>query len=278
SSTHAFPVDVGVASRGLGRHPLFELSIGPAAEREPKNRALEALPFHVFLLVAGCDGEIAVKEVDVFQRMLASTRWCKSELAKAILPRTAERYTALWKEHAGRGEPLEVLRAALAGARRHVHEGDRDGFAEDLSRLAVAVARASGGVFGIGAVSREERRALEVLDRLLAEELAPREGRTSVELAGPSGGAEWSAQPVWTKGRLAVRCTAVIDEARDVKTFRFTGVEPCQFSYQPGQFLTLELIAGDLKILRSYTIASSPSRPHAIEVTVKRIPGGRASS
>src|SRR5690606_24799141 len=53
SSTHAFPVDVGVASRGLGRHPLFELSIGPAAEREPKNRALEALPFHVFLLVAG---------------------------------------------------------------------------------------------------------------------------------------------------------------------------------------------------------------------------------
>src|SRR5690606_37165071 len=34
----------------------------------------------------------------------------------------------------------------------------------------------------------------------------------------------------------------------------------------------------DHKILRSYTIASSPSRPHAIEVTVKRIPGGRASS
>ena len=32
------------------------------------------------------------------------------------------------------------------------------------------------------------------------------------------------------------------------------------------------------KVLRSYTISSTPSRPYVLEVTIKRVPGGLVSN
>lgn len=53
---------------------------------------------------------------------------------------------------------------------------------------------------------------------------------------------------------------------------------PTAFHYEPGQFLTLDLeIAGEA-INRCYTISSAPTRPHAISITVKRVPGGPVSN
>jgi glycine betaine catabolism B len=76
----------------------------------------------------------------------------------------------------------------------------------------------------------------------------------------------------WQKGDLTVRCAAVIDETPDVRTFRFVADPPLLFSYKPGQFITLILeIAGE-EVLRSYSISSTPSRPHSLEITVKRVP------
>jgi glycine betaine catabolism B len=76
----------------------------------------------------------------------------------------------------------------------------------------------------------------------------------------------------WQKGNLTVRCVAVIQETIDAKTFRFVADPPVLFTYKPGQFITFELdIAGE-EVLRSYSISSTPSRPHALEVTVKRVP------
>ena len=79
----------------------------------------------------------------------------------------------------------------------------------------------------------------------------------------------------WTKGSKQLRCVQIIDETIDVKTFTFVAEPPVKFDYQPGQFLTLSLDIDGKKVKRSYSISSTPSRPHTIEVTVKRVPAPR---
>jgi ferredoxin-NADP reductase len=72
-------------------------------------------------------------------------------------------------------------------------------------------------------------------------------------------------------------CREVRDETHDVKTFLFTPREPRLFRYRPGQFLTLDLEIDGARINRCYTISSTPTRPHAVTITVKRQPGGAVS-
>ncbi len=76
----------------------------------------------------------------------------------------------------------------------------------------------------------------------------------------------------WSSGELTVRCLQVIDETHDVKTFRFVAEPPVLFSYQPGQFVTLDLAIEGKRVMRSYSISSTPSRPDILEITVKRVP------
>lgn len=79
---------------------------------------------------------------------------------------------------------------------------------------------------------------------------------------------------VWTKGPTMLRVTDIIEETQDVKTFRFSGIDPLLFSYQPGQFVTFLLRIGGHDVQRSYSMSSSPSRPHTLDLTIKRVPGG----
>ena len=76
----------------------------------------------------------------------------------------------------------------------------------------------------------------------------------------------------WTQGTKQVRCVQIIDETADVKTFTFVAEPPVKFNYKPGQFITLSLDVNGKNVKRSYSISSTPSRPHTIEVTVKRVP------
>lgn len=74
----------------------------------------------------------------------------------------------------------------------------------------------------------------------------------------------------WTEGDITVCCVQVIDETHDVKTFCFVAQEPVLFTYQPGQFVRLELSINGSRVMRPYSISSTPSRPHTLEITVKR--------
>lgn len=75
----------------------------------------------------------------------------------------------------------------------------------------------------------------------------------------------------WTQGKLEVTCIRVVEETHDVKTFSFVANPPVLFSYQPGQFISLDLKIGKKSVKRSYSISSSPSRPHTLDITVKRV-------
>ncbi|ADH90292.1 Oxidoreductase FAD-binding domain protein [Ancylobacter novellus DSM 506] len=87
------------------------------------------------------------------------------------------------------------------------------------------------------------------------------------------------ALPDWNpEADDALIVRAIREETPDVKTFVLAPKDPCVFRYQPGQFLTLDLNIGGESINRCYTIASAPTRPHTISITVKRVPGGPVSN
>ena len=76
----------------------------------------------------------------------------------------------------------------------------------------------------------------------------------------------------WNSEDLVVRCQQIIDETADVKTFRFVADSPVSFTYEPGQFVNLELNIDGQPVARSYSISSTPSRSYTLEITVKRVP------
>lgn len=84
--------------------------------------------------------------------------------------------------------------------------------------------------------------------------------------------------PIWSKGTIDLKIVDIIDETVDTKTFRMVGTKPVLFSFKPGQFVTLNIPIDGKTVKRSYSISSSPSRPHTLELTVKRVPGGLVSN
>jgi ferredoxin-NADP reductase len=87
-----------------------------------------------------------------------------------------------------------------------------------------------------------------------------------------------AAIALWSGGVTSLKVAHIVEETADAKTFRLVGENPLLFSYRPGQFVTLLLTIDGEYIERSYSISSSPSRPHVLELTVKRVPGGRVSN
>lgn len=90
----------------------------------------------------------------------------------------------------------------------------------------------------------------------------------------------WDAlQARWTSDvEETLVCCQVREETHDVKSFFFKSPAGHTFSFEPGQFVTLELEIDGETINRCYTISSSPTRPHTISITVKRVPGGKVSN
>jgi glycine betaine catabolism B len=85
--------------------------------------------------------------------------------------------------------------------------------------------------------------------------------------------------PVWDceeDDRLI--CRAIYDETHDIKTFVFAPPAPRQFNFAPGQFLTFDFPVEGGSVNRCYTMASSPTRPFSVAITVKRLPGGDISN
>ena len=75
----------------------------------------------------------------------------------------------------------------------------------------------------------------------------------------------------WHDSEL-LECVSVIPEIVNTASFTFRAPSGALFSYDPGQFLTLEIPVpgqpGDV-VHRTYTISSSPSRPRSITITAK---------
>ncbi len=82
----------------------------------------------------------------------------------------------------------------------------------------------------------------------------------------------------WSPIVTELTMTGIIEETADVKTIRLAARRPLLFHYDPGQFVTVIAVIEGREVRRSYSLASTPSRPNSIEITVKRLPGGLVSN
>ena len=67
-------------------------------------------------------------------------------------------------------------------------------------------------------------------------------------------------------------------QTHDTKTFRFLVPRERTFQAKPGQFLAFHWVVEGKRVLRSYTISSSPTRPNYVEITSKRVKDGYVSN
>ncbi|RWC12345.1 MAG: hybrid-cluster NAD(P)-dependent oxidoreductase [Mesorhizobium sp.] len=73
-------------------------------------------------------------------------------------------------------------------------------------------------------------------------------------------------------------CRRVIDETHNVKTFVFSAASDRMFCFNAGQYVLLRLSIDGLEVTRPYSVASPPTRPLDLQITVKRTPGGLVSN
>lgn len=87
-----------------------------------------------------------------------------------------------------------------------------------------------------------------------------------------------SSADAWSRDDEWLECVQVRQETSDVRTFVFRSEKPRSFRYLPGQYMTFTLPIEGRSVYRCYTIASSPTRPDTMSITVKRVLNGPASN
>lgn len=76
---------------------------------------------------------------------------------------------------------------------------------------------------------------------------------------------------------LRLACVGRRRETADVVTFVFRDVEGRPLRHLPGQAVTLALPLPGETVWRTFTVASTPTRPEVVELTIKAAPGGHAT-
>src|SRR6266849_5506149 len=78
-------------------------------------------------------------------------------------------------------------------------------------------------------------------------------------------------------GPLILRLASITAQTSDSKTLRFIVPNDRMLSTRPGQFLTFSFLFDGKKVIRSYSICSSPARSGYVEITTKRASRGCVS-
>ncbi len=101
--------------------------------------------------------------------------------------------------------------------------------------------------------------------------------KNSVSQSAKSNLKSKNPKPKYWSGELTLAAT--FRETPDVQTFRLVAKDggPLPFDYLPGQYMNLQLTIDGKRVNRSYTIASSPTRRDACELSIKREPMGLSS-
>jgi ferredoxin-NADP reductase len=78
-------------------------------------------------------------------------------------------------------------------------------------------------------------------------------------------------------GPLILRLASITPQTSDSKTLRFIVPSDRKLNARPGQFLTFSFLFDGKKVVRSYSICSSPARSGYVEITPKRVNRGCVS-
>lgn len=80
------------------------------------------------------------------------------------------------------------------------------------------------------------------------------------------------------RGPMNLMLGRIEQETHDTKTLRFLVPRERRFEAKPGQFLTFHWIIDGKRVVRSYTISSSPTHSAYAEITLKRVKNGCVSN
>jgi glycine betaine monooxygenase B len=263
-----------------------------------KSRVLVELPVAILVRIADGDGKMTAREMECFDKLLAERDWCRSNLLRRALVQTESEKAELWARYTA-GElktEIEHVAAALDTVLSGIAADEREAIVLDLATLARQLLRAANGPIkflnGDADAAREYCAFMELLKRPSARG-RPEAGRAEVRVMSGDTPAHhgravrdlalllttnFAVERIWQPGKLPVRCIQVSDETHDIKTFQFCADPPKLLVFRPGQFMTLEVPIDGKTVRRSYTISSSPSRPHTFSITVKRVDGGIVSN
>ena len=86
-----------------------------------------------------------------------------------------------------------------------------------------------------------------------------------------------AAAPSSLRGPSILRLASITAETSDSKTLRFIVPNDQKLNARPGQFLTFSFLFDGKRIIRSYSICSSPARSGYVEITAKRVSQGCVS-
>jgi ferredoxin-NADP reductase len=101
-------------------------------------------------------------------------------------------------------------------------------------------------------------------------------GDASAGISRAAAGTVSPASPP-TQGTVILKLVRITPQTPDAKTLRFTLAQNRHLAARPGQFLTFFFLFDGKKVIRSYSICSSPAAAGYVEITPKRMPGGSAS-
>jgi NADH oxidoreductase Hcr len=85
------------------------------------------------------------------------------------------------------------------------------------------------------------------------------------------------AVSIW-KGDTLLRCVEKRQETQDASTFVLAAPDSSRFDYRPGQFILIDVEIDGRPYQRAYSLCSTPSRPKTLEITIKRVKGGKVSN
>jgi ferredoxin-NADP reductase len=87
-----------------------------------------------------------------------------------------------------------------------------------------------------------------------------------------------SVLPKNAKEPMTLLLATISQETHDTKTLRFLVPRGRRLQIKPGQFLTFHWIIEGRRMVRSYTVSSSPTRVAYVEITPKRVENGCVST
>ncbi|MCU1336732.1 MAG: Ferredoxin-NADP reductase [Bryobacterales bacterium] len=99
--------------------------------------------------------------------------------------------------------------------------------------------------------------------------------RPARTVQAPTGAVSTAASS--PSGPLILRLASITAQTPDSKTLRFIVPHDRKLNARPGQFLTFSFLFDGKKVVRSYSICSSPARSGYVEITTKRVNQGSVS-
>lgn len=267
-------------------------------DNSPDSEAWADWVFRCFVQVADAEPGLSVSDVEQLHTWTRKLGVDSTQRLAPVAQWLEGHYPALWKRHVAQGQALDpvllqsqwweqIRPHPMGGLLRKALTDLLTGCAQPRAGWLSMVASRQHA--SSGHQSERQARLQQLWQSLDNEPSAatttaplinvPPAPPTGTPAAANSTGAGSEGAPAPAPSRWQLRCVAITDETADMRTFIFRRLDGDIPPYAPGQFMTLELhTQAHGRLFRSYTMSSTPSRPHTVAISVKRLPGGRGSN